>query len=476
MLKGLLKDSMVYGVANAIQKLVPFFVVPIVIHQLGQTALKLYDVSFVYAYLFSWLIILGQDAAASVFYFDTAKTSFNKKQVLGYAFLLQWGFLLLAAILLLPFKNDFAGWLFSADPVIGAYWLKALLIIPGHMLLNYALNILLWQKRKREYITLCIFQTVFSLGSVYISIVVLKGNLDSLFYCLIGSTTACGIIGLFITRNNISISPFPVNKQLLKKLLLFGLPFAFTSFFHQALPSIDRYFLLHYGYLQDLPQYILAVKLGGLIGLGIGAFALAFTPYSMAKLNDADAEKELSSLFQFVAVVGFIFIPVLLLFKDFLLQIFADSSYTLSGKLLPFFFFGWLFDLFSYFSMLGIYKGQNSILILVLFGTGILLVSTLNIFLIPRIGVYGAALAFCISKAALFFIPLIYLRKHFKLAVHVKSFFAAFSIAVVYSYLIYQVPLAVSLLLLVFVLCGTFYYLYKQNFGSLLLYKKGLPL
>lgn len=476
MLKGLLKDSVVYGIANAVQKLVPFFVVPIVIHQLGQTALKLYDVSFVYAYLFSWLLILGQDAAASVFYFDTTKTSFNKKQVLGYGFMTQWAFLLLAAFLLLPFKNSLASWAFSADPVIGSYWLKALLVIPGHLLLNYTLNILLWQKRKREYVALCICQTLFSLTSVYISVVVLKGNLETLFYCLIGSTTVCGIMGFFITRNDMLLQPFPVNKPLLKKLLWFGIPFAFTSFFHQLLPSIDRYFLLHYGYLQELPQYIVAVKLGGLISMGIGAFALAFTPYSMAKLNEADAEKEMSSLFHFVAVAGFILIPVLLLFKDLLLRLFADSSYVVSGKLLPFFFFGWLFDLFSYFSMLGIYKGQNSVLILALFVTGILLISALNILLIPRIGVYGAALAFCISKAALFFVPLVYLRKHFKLAVHVESFVAAFAIAVVYSYLIYQLPLAASLFILVGVLCGTVYYLYKQKFGVQLFIKKQLPL
>src|SRR5215210_3777648 len=103
MLKNLLKDSVVYGAANVIQKLVPFFIIPVIIHQLGQTALKLYDVSFVYAYLFSWLIILGQDAAASVFYFDNTKTSFNKKQVLGYAFITQWAFLALLAILFFPF-------------------------------------------------------------------------------------------------------------------------------------------------------------------------------------------------------------------------------------------------------------------------------------------------------------------------------------------------------------------------------------
>ncbi|HVF80394.1 MAG TPA: polysaccharide biosynthesis C-terminal domain-containing protein [Flavisolibacter sp.] len=468
MLRGLMKDSVIYGVANAIQKLVPFFVVPVVIQQLGQTALKVYDVSFVYAYLFSWLLILGQDSAASVFYFDTTKTSFNKKQVLGYAFITQWAFLLLAMLIILPFRNTLAASLFSADPVIADYWLKALLIIPGHILLNYALNILLWQRRKKEYVALCICQTAFSLVSVYITVVVLNGNLNSLFYCLVGSTTACGIISFFLTRNAMQLNPLPVNKQLLKKMLLFGLPFAFTSFFHQTLPSADRYFLLQYGYQQHLPQYILAVKLGGLIGLGIGAFALAFTPYSMAKLNDKDAEKELSSLFHFVAVAGFIAIPVLLLFKDLLIRIFADSSYTLSGKLLPFFFFGWLFDLFSYFSMLGIYKGQNSILILALFGTGILLISALNILLIPKMGLYGAALSFCISKAALFFVPLIYLRRHFKLGVHVKSFFAAGIAAIACCYLLYKVEWHIYLFIVIFVLCGAAYYLYKQQLARIL--------
>lgn len=476
MLKSLLKDSAVYAVANAIQKLVPFFIVPIVIHQLGPTALKVYDVSFVYAYLFSWLIILGQDAAASVFYFDTTKTSFKKPQILGYGFLVQWTFLSLVTVLIIPFRKSLASLLFSDDAVIAAYWLKALLVIPGHILLNYALNILLWQKRKKEYVSLCICQTTFSLVSVYINFSALEGNLNGLFYCLIGSTSACGIIGLLITRKDMQLKMAPLDKPLLKKLLLFGLPFAFTSFFHQALPSIDRYFLIQYGFQTEMPQYVLAVKLGGLIGLGIGAFALAFTPYSMAKLNEANAEKELSLLFKFTAVAGFILVPVLLLFKNVLIHVFANSSYGLSGNLLPFFFFGWLFDLFSYFSMLGVYKGQNSIIILALFGTGIVLISALNILLIPRLGVYGAALSFCLSKAALFFIPLIYLRKQFKLTLHIPSFFAAFTAAVACSYFMYQVPFAASLFMLVVVVCGSFYYLYKQNIGAQLFNREQLPL
>lgn len=462
MLKSLFKDSVVYGVANAIQKLVPFFVVPVIVHYLGQTALKLYDVSFVYAYLFSWLIILGQDSAASVFYFDEAKTSFNKRQVLGYALLLQIGFLLCVFILFLPFRESIAGALFSTDPAIAPYWLTATLIIPGHLFLNYALNILLWQKRKKEYVALCFCQTAFSLLGVYLAVVVFNKGLTGLFYCLIGSTTLCGLLGFALVSGTMQISPLPLNKQLLKKLIWFGMPFAFTAFFHQALPSLDRYFLLQYHYQHQLPQYIVAVKLGGVVSMGISAFALAFTPYSMRVLNTQDAGKQLSSLFHFIAVAAFVLVPVALLFKDVLVSVFADASFTLSGTLLPFFFFGWVFDLFSYFSILGIYKAQNSLLMLAFFVTGIALLAGLNMLLIPRLGVYGAALAFCISKAALFFIPLFYLRKHFQLSVHTASFAMAGGAAVLCSYLLYKVEWYVSCTSLLLVVATAVYYLIRQ--------------
>ncbi len=131
-----------------------------------------------------------------------------------------------------------------------------------------------------------------------------------------------------------------------------------------------------------------------------------------------------------------------------------------------------MFDLFSYFSMLGVYKGQNSFMVVALFGSGILLISGLNIILIPRIGVYGAAIAFCVSKAALFFIPLVSLRKHFKLTLHSRSFIIAGGVAIVCSYLLYKVEWYAYCLIIVSILSGTGYYLYKKNFYRILFYHK----
>lgn len=466
MRKRLLKDTAIYGIANGVQKLVPFFVVPLVVRALGQEALKIYDVAFVYAYLFSWLLILGQDSAASLLFFDRTKTDFHKGQVLRYGLLLQIGLLLAAGVLLLPFAAPIAAALFAADETIARYWLLALAVVPGHLLLNYALNILLWQKRKKEYVALCLCQTLLSLASVGLALLVFNGGLTHLFLCTVGSNALCGLLGFGLTWKALKTGGQPANKTLLKKLIWLGVPFALTSFLHQALPALDRLFLLQFGYQQQLPQYVLAVKLGALINLGVSAFVLAFTPYSLAKLNEKGAEAEISSLFRTVAVTGFALVPLALLFRNGLVLAFADASFAESETLLPFFFFGWLFDLFSYFSMLGVYKAQNSVPVLLFFAAGVALLCVLNLLLVPRLGLYGAALAFCLSKAALFFAPLLFLRRHFRLSVHVASFGAAGAAAALCSYLLYKTEGYVSILATAALLgCTTYYlYQYKANF------------
>jgi O-antigen/teichoic acid export membrane protein len=225
------------------------------------------------------------------------------------------------------------------------------------------------------------------------------------------------------------------------------------------LPAIDRFFLLHYQHNNELAQYILAVKMGAVVNLGISAFVLAFTPYSLKKLNEPGAEKELSELFTVISTAAFILVPAALIFKDVLIGFFADSSYQLSGKLLPFFFFAWVFDLFTYFSMLGAYKKQSSGIVLGMFILSTCLISVLNLALIPQFGVYGAAVSFCITKIALFIAPLLYFKRYFKLDIDINRFLIAFSIAAVCSYLLYRVNFILFVLLLLVVIGVTALYL-----------------
>lgn len=473
MVKTLFKDSVIYGGLNAVQKLAPFCIIPLVIRRLGNEALKIYDVAFAYAFLFSWLVILGQDAAASVLFFDEKKTTFNKRQVTGYAFFLQLGSLVLFTGLFFLAGGPLSRSLFSNDAAIAGRWRTALLILPGQIVLNYALNLLLWQRRKAAYAALCFMQTAASIGSVYLAVAYFKGSLLTLFYCLIGSVSITALASLAMVKAQLTAPLFPVNRALVKALLLLGWPFALTAFFQQIVPAVDRFFLLRYHYGGSLAPYVLASKLGSLVSFGASAFVLAFTPYSLTKLNEDSAEEELSELFRFVSVTAFLAVPFALLFKDALLAVFADASYREATRLLPFFFFGWVFDLFGYFTVLGVYRSHKTHLSLLLFVIGFVLVSILNVLLVPPFGLYGAALSFCLCKAALFFLSRFWLKKYFHLRLHAAGFTTAFLLAALCCYLSYTLPLWINVLFLGILYGAVALYWRKKN-GFAFLSLKGI--
>lgn len=463
MVKSLFKDSVIYGGLNAVQKLAPFCILPLVTKHFGKEALKVYDVAFAYALLFSWLIILGQDAAASVLFFDERKTTFSKRQVTSYAFFLQLVSLLFFTGFFFLCGGPLSGLLFSKDAAIAERWRTALLILPGQIVLNYTLNLLLWQRRKAAYAVLCALQTVTSIGSVYLAVVYFKSDLLTLFYCLIGSVSATALLGLWTVKKQLSASLFPVNTALIKSLLRLGWPFALTAFFQQIVPAVDRFFLLQYNYGGSLAPYVLAAKLGSLVNFATSAFALAFTPYSLSKLNEESAEKELSNLFRFVSAAAFFAVPVALLFKDLLLAFFADASYQQATALLPFFFFGWVFDFFYAFTVLGIYRSHKTHLSLFLFLIGFALVSLLNVLLVPPFGLYGAAVSFCLCKAVLFFLSRLWLKKHFHLRLYAASFWPALLLSVAGCWCVYVLPLWVCVAAAVLLAATGVMYFKKKN-------------
>jgi O-antigen/teichoic acid export membrane protein len=459
--KTLFKDSVVYGLANVIQKIVPLIIIPLIITHLGKTAFKVYDLSFVYAYLFSSLVVLGQDSAASVFYFDKTNDHFNKKQVLAYSFFIQVVTILGYLIFFYPFRYKVASFVFHGDAYQARYWILALSVIPGYFMFNYGLNILLINRRKIEYVSLCFLLALLSIAGTYTAIVVYNGGVNELFYILIGSMTVCGLLVTFILRKEIFTQVLPLNYKLLDKLVWFGLPFALTSFFRQVIPSIDRYFLLKFNYTAELPQYILAVKLGSFINIAFSAFALAFTPYSLSKIHHDDGEKEISNIFHVVSVLSLTLIPVVLVFKSPMVDFFADSSYSLSGQLLPFFLFGWAFDLFTNFALLGIYKSQKSFFILTLLMAGTLIVSVLNILIVPVYGVFGAAVSFCLTKLISFGFAVFYLNKHFKLHIDYPGFIGVVVLTALCSFLNYFLDTYLYLAIMIMVLTGIGYFIYR---------------
>jgi O-antigen/teichoic acid export membrane protein len=144
-----------------------------------------------------------------------------------------------------------------------------------------------------------------------------------------------------------------------------------------------------------------------------------------------------------------------------MINFFADPGYQMAGILLPFFLFGWVFDLFTNFALLGVYKSRKSFFVLVLLIAGTLLISGLNILLVPVYGVFGAALSFGITKLISFIIAITYLKNHFKLSIDLGRSAAVLFLALLCCYLNYTLNNYLYLFIVVLIVSGISYYIYK---------------
>lgn len=144
---------------------------------------------------------------------------------------------------------------------------------------------------KLFFFFICFFNTFCSIALVFIFLALKKSNLTALFSIYIVTTSLTALIALWLIRKKLLINIFPLQLAVVYKLIIFGLPFALFSFFHQLIPSVDRFFLLQSEYAAQLPEYSLSVKLGGCISLLTSSFAMAFSPYAFRLWNEHGAEK-----------------------------------------------------------------------------------------------------------------------------------------------------------------------------------------
>ncbi len=460
-----MKDTVIYGLASSVQKLIPLFTLPIITKHLGKAAVSTYDISFVYAMLFSWFVILGQDSAAASYYFDKENSAATKSKIVSYSLYIQ----LLSMVIMLSgiflSRKLIAGLLFKGDANLQYFWSIALAMIPGHILLNYTLSVLRWNLKSVQYMCLCLFNTVATIVTVVGLVKFLNGSIKSIFIAYILSLFLTGLGGLWLIRKQILVKVAPVDFAMVRRLILFGLPFALSSFFNQLIPAIDRTFLLHFHYSGSaLAEYGLGVRLGGFIALITSSFAMAVVPYVMSIWNDENSENQVSQIFVGSSCVMFASIPVILIFKGVLMAIFTDGTYGVTAQLLPFFFFGWVFDMLIYFGMLGIYRSRKAVPALLILISGTIVSAILNLLCIPVFGVYGAAFAFACAKLVLFIINCWYSRRYFRLSIHIKTVGPVLLFSIALSVVAYWVPVAVYCCIVPLSVVALFFLLRNQPF------------
>jgi len=192
---------------------------------------------------------------------------------------------------------------------------------------------------------------------------------------LASGLTFLAMIGMVLRRLTFSLPA-----DLYKEILKFGLPYIPAGLAGIAMQVIDRPIVKALTNDATLGIYQLNYRLGIFMMLIVGMFDYAWRPFFLTHANDADAKPLFAKVFTyFIIGAMFIFLTMSLLIEDIVRMKFFGKQF------------------FPPVFVVGVYLEKKTKYLPFVTGAGALLNVGANLFLIPKIGILGAALSTLLS-------------------------------------------------------------------------------
>ena len=394
--------------------------------QLGKAAM--YSMAFNLTSLFMYL---GIDQSF-IREFNVEK---DKKNLLWNSFLIPFIFSIITTFVYIFFYKDISKLLFNS---VEEYIIKILAFsLPFAVVYRFNTLIIRMKEKAKLFSFIQIINKV--IGLILLIIILLffnknfKGIIQAQFYTLLLIT----VITTFININDWKYK-FKLDKLLIKKIVLFGLPLIPTSIMMWILNSMDKIALRTWSDFNSIGLYSAAFKIVGIIVIVQQAFATFWAPtvYRWYENNVSIKKYEMvSNKLNSVLTTIFAFV---VLFKNQIIMI-LSPEYKSAATIVPFLMFFPIMYTLSETTQMGIgftRKTHYNILITGI-ASGINVVG--NFILVPKYGAIGASISTGVSYIVFFWLRTFisrYLWERFSVKKHVISIFLMIimaSLSIVYN-------------------------------------------
>lgn len=413
-LKRFFKDTVIYGLASVMPRLINFALMPVVTSVLSPEQFSRQTTWYVYAAFINVILTLGLETAFFRFY----NSEEDKSKVISSSFII---ILISSCIFLisgLVFSSYFTSILSLGDSLflkilLGVTFLDTIVVIPFALLRVSGKSIKFFILKMANILFLFLI-TAFLL--LYVPHLI---SSKSLWITHFGfhEDFKPDIIHLFVANLAASLFTFLClipelfninwqwNKEMIQKLLGYGLPIMIGGFAYIINENADKLMIPTIIDANANGIYAACYKLGVFMTLYITAFRMGAEPFFFNQAKNDDAKEKYSKIMTWFVLFGAIFMLFVVGFMDLLASIFIKQSAYLEGLyIVPIIL---LANLFSgiYMNLSIWYKLTDRTsygMYLSIFGALMTIVS-LFVF-IPTLGIYGAAIATLITYFSMAFI------------------------------------------------------------------------
>lgn len=270
----------------------------------------------------------------------------------------------------------------------------------------YNLHLLRAREESGKYIFVVSVSAIVNLFFNVLFIASFKLGIIGIFFAQILSSTVSLLLSFRYIKNDYA---FKIDYQLLRKLLLFSMPLLAAGILSTFVDLADRFLINHYLSTKEVGSYSFAYRIAMVMNIVVISFGAAWNPRSLddAKKNNTSTTLPVAFI-KLCFMLSFVFLAVSLLVDNlFILQFYGKTifaqEYSSGMIIIPFILAGYMFRGFSsFYSVYPLTTGKSYHFLigdLIGFITNILL----NVLLIPKLGLLGAAIATLFSY---FFIAL----------------------------------------------------------------------
>jgi len=340
---------------------------------------------------------------------------------------------LIISILLFILSDFLAAYIFR-DVNLSYYIKLASILILFNAMFHLLRTFFRLQRRMGLYTIITIMYDASQVGLIVLFIL--------LGYKLTGAIIALLINGLLFNLITLFIILKQIGFQLprfsrLKSYLRWGVPLTPNEAILWIVNSSDRYMVSYFMGVTAAGIYNAAYSIGNYASFALMPLSVVLYPNIVKTYEEGNLDMTRNYFKYSIKYLMMIAIPAafgLSMLAKPLLQIITTPEFVPGSSIVPFVAFGAVFFCFYQTCIHVIYLSGKTELVTILLSTGAGLNILLNIILIPRLGIMGAALATLVAFAVLGMLTLIVSGRYFKFDIDipsiVKSIFASAVMAV----------------------------------------------
>lgn len=446
-IKELTKDTAIYGISTIVGRFLGFFLIPFYTNVINTHDFGIYSNIYAYLAFLNIFFIYGMDAAFMK-YASLKEDKTEKKKIFSTAYLFVTLTTILLTVILYLLKTPFSRLMEIPNEYSKLYYYLICILIFDTLALVPFANLRL-ERKSGKFTSIRLSNIILNLALNFILVLKYKLGIEAIF---LANLIASAFSFLLLTPEIFKLISIRIDKDLLRKLLKFGIPYLPASLAAMVVQVVDRPVVLAMTNESTLGIYQANYKLGIFMMLFVSMFQFAWQPFFLNNAKEKNAKEIFAKVLTlFLLISSMIWIILTLFVEDFARFEFMPGK-SIIGKdflsgiaIVPIILLGYLFNGIYYNFQAGIYIEEKTKYFPFVTGAGALVNVVVNILLIPVLGLIGAALAtltsYVVMATGLYFFSQRYYKIKYEYGKIFKVLAAIIITCIIYYYMYYEVGL-----------------------------------